>query len=332
VPEIIRTHLLAHELTHLELETEARAKGRNRFFASTRQTEDAAAALFHGDLRKTKKRGYSDDSLRSLSSLWVRGVSGFLFNCPLDMVIESRLWHRIPALRPAQFISTRKSVDEAYRTNTNTEVREITPGLILRASLALNAAFCLFLDDLYQGATAYAGLYQGEESFALAQRLFRRWRERASQLEPGDEYDLVDDFADMLGLSGWYVWQPDPGEHQATGAARKEGITDPELLKLKQPASFFFLLDALKRFDELPVEEVQKIVFEIGVIGQNGLDYALPDEKYTLTTLPDEKFSGLHLMCLMFAGFKQIAPGHDVGMDLEEPFLKALEAFQVGGA
>jgi hypothetical protein len=28
---------------------------------------------------------------------------------------------------------------------------------------------------------------------------------------------------------------------------------------------------------------------------------------------------------LMFAGFKRIAPEHDVGMDLEEPFLTALQ-------
>jgi len=29
-------------------------------------------------------------------------------------------------------------------------------------------------------------------------------------------------------------------------------------------------------------------------------------------------------MCLMFAGFKRVAPEQDVGIDLEEPFLAAL--------
>jgi hypothetical protein len=44
--------------------------------------------------------------------------------------------------------------------------------------------------------------------------------------------------------------------------------------------------------------------------------------------MPDENFSGLHLMCLMYAGFKQVAPEHDLHMDLNEPFLTALEMFE----
>ncbi len=52
------------------------------------------------------------------------------------------------------------------------------------------------------------------------------------------------------------------------------------------------------------------------MVGRNGLDYASPYQKYTLKSLPDEKFSGLHLMCLMYAGFKRIAPDHDLHMDL----------------
>jgi hypothetical protein len=32
----------------------------------------------------------------------------------------------------------------------------------------------------------------------------------------------------------------------------------------------------------------------------------------------------------MYAGFNRIAPEHDLHMDLEEPFLTALEMFQTG--
>lgn len=67
-------------------------------------------------------------------------------------------------------------------------------------------------------------------------------------------------------------------------------------------------------------------------MGQGGLDYASTEKKYELKALPGEKFSGLHLMCLMFAGFKRIAPEHDLQMDLHEPFLTALELFQHGGS
>ena len=63
------------------------------------------------------------------------------------------------------------------------------------------------------------------------------------------------------------------------------------------------------------------------MLGREGLDYASPDQKYRLRALPGENFSGLHLMCVMFAGSKQIAPDMDTGMDLEAPFLTALELF-----
>jgi hypothetical protein len=34
--------------------------------------------------------------------------------------------------------------------------------------------------------------------------------------------------------------------------------------------------------------------------------------------------------CLMFAGFKRIAPDQDTGMDLNEPWLSALGLFNAG--
>ena len=78
-------------------------------------------------------------------------------------------------------------------------------------------------------------------------------------------------------------------------------------------------------------EQVRNVAFEIALLGRNGLDYASPDEKYELRALPDRKFSGLHLMCLMYAGFKRVAPEHEVQMDLNDPFLTALQMHKNGG-
>ena len=78
----------------------------------------------------------------------------------------------------------------------------------------------------------------------------------------------------------------------------------------------------------MTTEQVRNVAFEIALLGRNGLDYASPDEKYELRSIPDRKFSGLYLMCLMYAGFKRVAPEHDVGMDLNEPFLAALSLYE----
>ncbi len=38
----------------------------------------------------------------------------------------------------------------------------------------------------------------------------------------------------------------------------------------------------------------------------------------------------LHLVSIMYAGFKRIAPDQDTGMDLNEPWITALELFNAG--
>lgn len=331
LPEVLRTHQLAHELTHLQLEAEARKAGRNQFFTTTGKTEQSVLERLEGDTRKLQRKGYSADASQRLVAALIRGLAGFLLNCPLDMLIETRLRERLPTLAPIQFCALRMGAQEALETTTDPRILEVTPRLILRAGLALNGAYARFLDALYHGATCYALPYQRSESFAVSQRLFEHWQARQPQLGPGDEYALVDEFADMVGLRGWYEWRSDPGTHAVTEPPSKEGTTNAELLKLKHPAAVHYLLDALKRYDQMPAEKVREIALEIGRIGRSGLDYASPDSKYTLRSLPGEKFSGLHLMCLMFAGFKRIAPEHDLRMDLDEPFLVALEMFQKGG-
>lgn len=247
------------------------------------------------------------------------------------MLIERHLRDTFPALQPAQFLSTRKLALEAWQTNSNPEIRRLTPRKIFQASLTLNGAYAMSLDDLFHGASDFAASYRGLDTFAQSQRLWQHWQERAKNLGPGDEYRLVDEFADMVGLRDWYEWRPDPGHHEATAEPLKEGTTNPALLTAKQPAAVFYFLDAFKRFDAMTPEQVRDVAFEIALLGRNGLDYAAPDEKYELRALPDRKFSGLHLMCLMFAGFKRVAPEHEVQMDLNDPFLTALQMHKNGG-
>src|SRR5207249_4732808 len=114
----------------------------------------------------------------------------------------------------AQFLSLRAMALEAWKTSTNPEIRRVTPRKIMQASITLNGAWSLFLDHLFLGATDFAPLYRGFETFPLSQRLFNRWLDRSDNLQPGDEYNLVDEFAEMIGLHGWYEWKPDPGDHE----------------------------------------------------------------------------------------------------------------------
>lgn len=76
-----------------------------------------------------------------------------------------------------------------------------------------------------------------------------------------------------------------------------------------------YCLGALQRFEDMPKEEVQKIAFEIAILGSRGLDVNDSTEQYTLRTI-EGKFSGLHLLCIQYVGFQIIEPSLDLGFDL----------------
>ncbi|MGI9253767.1 MAG: tetratricopeptide repeat protein, partial [Thermomicrobiales bacterium] len=84
-----------------------------------------------------------------------------------------------------------------------------------------------------------------------------------------------------------------------------------------------YLVGALQRFARMSPAEVQSVAFEIAVAGQQGIDVNNPGSRYELRSIPGE-FTGMHLMCLMYAAFRQVAPEYDIGFDLANEYQAAL--------
>jgi tetratricopeptide (TPR) repeat protein len=85
-----------------------------------------------------------------------------------------------------------------------------------------------------------------------------------------------------------------------------------------------YILAALQLFESAGKEKTQTITFEIAMLGRGGLDINDPVQKYTLKSLPG-KFSGLHLLAVMYAGLKQLAPKEDAGVDFSKEYESALK-------
>lgn len=329
IPPHRTDHIIAHELHHLGLEQSARAGGHNKFFATNEDTMDRSRAALRNDAERLRKQGFPEDKIAKTLDELVKGACGLLFNTPIDMLIELRIRRDNPALRHAQFCSQHVLATEALNSTMNREARRISPRRILAVNDALNGAFALFLDELFDGSTALFTPYSRLESARTARDLYDRWKSRTDRFFPGDEFALVDDFASILDISGWYRWIDDPGTwtvHQHF-AGMKEGTTNPTLLSDKASSSVMYLVGALQRYQELPLERIREIAFEIAVLGRSGLDYASQDRKYSLNSIPGEQFTGLQLMCMMHAGFKRIDPGLDTGMALDTEYQQALTLF-----
>lgn len=86
-----------------------------------------------------------------------------------------------------------------------------------------------------------------------------------------------------------------------------------------RPDVMMYIVDALDTFAKLGDEKLRQIALEIAMKGQSGLDINDPEQKYSLNTLPG-KFSGMHLVSIMYAAFKQIDPSIDGGIDLQAEY------------
>lgn len=89
-----------------------------------------------------------------------------------------------------------------------------------------------------------------------------------------------------------------------------------------------YCLDALEMFETMDPSKIQNIGFEIAILGTRGIDINDPEKKYTLKSLPGN-FSGLHLVCIEYAAFKEIAPEQDIGIDLASEYHMAIELFNL---
>jgi len=87
-----------------------------------------------------------------------------------------------------------------------------------------------------------------------------------------------------------------------------------------------YCLGALEKFDSMSTDQVQKIGFEIAIVGTRGIDVNNPNSRYTLKSLPGQ-FSGLHLLSLQYVAFKKIAPDQNIGFDLSAEYSMALSLF-----
>ena len=96
--------------------------------------------------------------------------------------------------------------------------------------------------------------------------------------------------------------------------------------KMERMDAVMYCLGALEKYVDMTPENVRQVGFEVAMLGMNGLDVNDPTPKYHLKSLPGT-FSGLHLVCLEYVSFKQVAPEMDIGFDLSAEYRSAQTLF-----
>jgi len=115
-----------------------------------------------------------------------------------------------------------------------------------------------------------------------------------------------------------------PTAESARGALRAlaQKTFRDKLPGVPRPDAVMYCLGAIERFEKVSQADIQRISFEIAMLGRTGLNVNDPERKYRMKSLPGE-YSGLQLVCLMYVGFKIIAPEQDIGFDLAKEYAMA---------
>jgi Tfp pilus assembly protein PilF len=205
-PSPAREHHALHELEHLRLTNAARAAGRNRWFGSSMEGSQRAVTAMGNDLARLANQGIPPAQLAQYSQSLVSGLLLQLYNFPLDLLIETRLLETHPELREVFFTSVHQQLATSTRLVEDQAIRQQTPKIIHRASMAMNGAFVLWFDQHYPNRTDFLARFSRSDVWPLAKQLYRMWTERAATWTPGDELDWVDEWATKLGTKDWYQW------------------------------------------------------------------------------------------------------------------------------
>lgn len=201
--------------------------------------------------------------------------------------LEKAIW----AFREAV---TRDSQDGFARKNLGASLSQA--GRLDDAQVHLKAAVVLLQSDAQAWLNLAMNLEQSGEA-AEAEIAYQR----VMALAPGSQ---LSEKAEL-------------GRNRITTASFREsgGNLRPDVLN--------YCGEAIRMFGGMPKEEVHRITVEIAMLGAKGLSVNDASKKYKLRSLPGS-FSGLHLLCIQYAGFKIIDPSVDIGFDIAAEYEEAL--------
>ena len=205
LPPLIRPCALANELAYIHLEFEAAAAGKARRFFRTDRTKRFMSGFYAQQKERLGRRGWTNDQIEHAVTEDSGYLVAVLLNRPIALNAEYWLRRHVPCLSAAQFLAFHD-----YQ-QTLPDLSQILgqphflrPRSLDLISLALSGFDALEHDAWFAGATTFAKRYRTGEVLPLSEKLWHHWRSVAPSLAAGDEYALVDAFANIVGLGDAY--------------------------------------------------------------------------------------------------------------------------------
>jgi tetratricopeptide (TPR) repeat protein len=340
-------HLIAHELVHLKLAEEARKGNNNQLFIVKKRTFESFEKAVTGSIRKLQKKGIPSESIEKYTKDLFEGILRQAFNAPIDLFIEDILYKDYPELKYVQFISLYQLNLEYHKAVNDPKIIELSPPDILTKSRIYNVVTARHFEDLFgvKMEKQYVVRPLEKDQIDLFWDEFKEYRHNR---KPGEEYELVQHWAEDLELDGFFELADEKTYRSKTQASTKapedflqEIEEDPmqlndldefeteELRKFKEQhfgkdinmAVAMYMVGAMEHFKGMEKEKIRDIAFEIAMLGRSGIS---PEKKgYKLNKIPGKVFSGYKLLAYYYVSWAVAIP--EMLQELQMPFEKEYE-------
>ena len=339
-------HLQLHELYHLRYILEARAIGANMRFVTHPAHFRTFRRQHEGTVKKLVKAGVAEDSAERYLEALFHGFVLQIYNAPIDLFIEHDMYHEYPGIRPYQFLSLSRMLNDAIVACTDPKATSTAPAAVVSVSKVYNLMQALLLKELY-GWDRMNELKATPKELQQAGVFYAEFKEYRKDREPAEEYEVVQNWGKDLLVDGFFLLEPETREKPAHDPLEQqlEGIEedpigdfekDPE--KVREMRDFqerqkeiglnmavvMFMVDAMRHFKSQSASDIRKAAFEIAMVGSQGIH---PEKQgYKLASVPGKTFSGYHLLAYYYVSFKLVLP--EMLADLQLPFDKEYDMAQ----
>lgn len=330
------THLVLHELMHLELVIEARSVEENQLFT----INDSCKSKFHHSLIKFSKglenNGIPAESVSKFIDSLFDGINNQVFNTPIDLFIEDRIYNRFEEIRPIQFLSLVRFVKDGIQATTGKKIIENIPKNIISISKVYNLVNALHLKTLYS-IDLISEFKATKLELRQAIKFYDEFLEYRNDKSEAEEYELIQHWGEDLKFDSYFNLIPEL-EHKKKSIddvidsinkdpyGLNEENTDNDR-KMKQfldehskddinNAVVMYMIDALNYFKPHSNEDIKKMAFEFATVGMSGID---PNKKgYSIPSIKDSSFSGYKTLAYYYVSWALAIP--EMLKSLQMPF------------
>ena len=321
-------HLIMHELVHLDFIIQARKDHINQLFTSNEKNKEKFIIGLEASVQKLRKLGITENKIANYCNDLFHGINSQIFNAPIDLFIEDYLYNEFAELRPYQFVSVYAMLKDGIKATTDKNIVELSPKHILSKTKIYNLIGAFHFKDLF-GLDLIKDFQPTTIELNEAEKMYKEFLEYKTDRKAGEEYELVQNWADDLKLQNNFELIDEETYRKRTASVddilksieedpydvnSNKAYKDRQMDKFQKSASevglnmavVMFMIDAMQFFEAMPQEEIKKIAIEIAMQGTQG--YRPDKDNYRINSIKDKTFSGYHILAYYYVSWSLAIP------------------------